>query len=344
MTQRISQADIAKHVGVSASTVSRALHNDPRITAAVRKKVIHAAQELGYRPDPSVSALANYRWKSRPQSFTGTVAWITVGDSPQELRRQYPEFNLYWEGAAACANRFGYRIEEFCISDRMPLEKLEQILYARNVTGVLLPPEIHPYKKWEKLHSGNYSIVRLSRSVHNLNAHLVTTNQTADGLLAAKEMFDLGYRRIGFVGSLHEDRLFYPGFAWGQRNQPAAEHIPPLFLYDVPEDHRVEQFKQWFKTHRPDAILEDMQGFYDLLAEAGIRIPDDIPVATQNALRNPNTAGIMQNLEEVGRVSMLLLISLISDHDRGIPPIARQVLVKGNWINGSTLPRRREKA
>ncbi len=181
-TGRISQADVAKHVGVSASTVSRALKNDPRITKKVRQKIIDAAQELGYRPDPSVSALANYRWKTTARDFSGVVAWITVGDSSEELRRKYPEFDLYWKGANACADRFGYQIEEFAITEDMPLEKLEKILYARNVKGLLLPPETTPFEHWEQLHAGDYSIVRLSRTVHNLEAHLVTTNQTADGL------------------------------------------------------------------------------------------------------------------------------------------------------------------
>lgn len=340
MPNRISQADIAKHVGVSASTVSRVLKNDPRITDAVRKKILDAAQELGYRPDPAVSALANYRWKSTPRDFSGTVAWITVGDSSKALREKHPEFDLYWKGAYTCAKRYGYHIEEFSISKDMPLDKLEKILYARNVQGLLLPPETQPFDEWPQLHAGNYSIVRLSRSVHNLESHLVTTNQTADGLLASKKMYELGYRRIGFVGMKGEDRLFYPGFAWGQHNKPEAEYIPPLFLYEIPLEQRAGVLAQWIEEHKPDAILEDMSGFYDLLTETGYRIPADIAVATQNALRNPDTAGIMQNLEEVGRVAMLMIISLIGDHDRGIPEIARQVLVKGRWVDGATLPPR----
>lgn len=94
------------------------------------------------------------------------------------------------------------------------------------------------------------------------------------------------------------------------------------------------------EKYKPDAIQEDFAGTYDILKELGLRIPEEIAISTHNALRKPDTAGIMQNLEEVGRVAMLLLISLISDHDLGIPPIARKVLVKGRWVNGATLPPR----
>ncbi len=340
MEKRISQADIARSVGVNASTVSRALRNDPRITEEVRTQVLKAAQQLGYHPDPAVSALANYRWQTRPPSFSGVVAWITVEQNRGEHRRKYPEFELYWKGANACADRFGYRIEEFTINQQTPLEKLEKILYARNVKGLLLPPEEQPYPEWEKLHTASYSIVRMSRTVHNLETHLVTTNQTADGILATRKMHELGYRRIGFVSYTHEDRLFYPGFAWGHHNRPDLEYIPPLFMNQVPKQDRPAVLRNWIQTHQPNAILEDLDGFHDDIEKAGYRIPEDICVATQNVLRNPNTAGILQNLEEVGRVSMLTLLSLIHDHDRGIPPIARQTLVKGQWIDGPSLPPR----
>ncbi|MEI6890903.1 MAG: LacI family DNA-binding transcriptional regulator, partial [Pontiella sp.] len=113
--RRITQGDIAHHAGVSASTVSRALQNDPRITKAVRKKILLVSQKLGYQPDPSISALINYRWKSQPSNFVGVVAWITINDEPGELKKNSPEIDLYWEGAQKGAHRFGYRIDEFSI-------------------------------------------------------------------------------------------------------------------------------------------------------------------------------------------------------------------------------------
>jgi DNA-binding LacI/PurR family transcriptional regulator len=341
LMERISQADIAKHIGVSASTVSLALRNDPRITKKVRQKVIDASQELGYRPDPAVSALANYRWKSAPQTYTGTVAWITVGDEPGELRKTNPEYALYWKGAHTCAERCGYRIEEFSISDNMSMNKLESVLYARNITGLLLPPEPVIFNDWNKLNASNYSIVRMSRSVHNLEAHLVMTNQMADGLLAAKKMNDLGYKRIGFVGHKNEERLFCPGFFWGQQSRN-AEFIPPLFLYEIAPDQHAGALAQWIATHKPEAILQDYGRLYDLLDEIGLRCPEDIASASQHTRPSSGTAGIVQNLEEVGRVAMLMLISLINDHDRGIPEIARQLLVKGRWVDGPSLPDRNQ--
>ena len=54
-------AEIAQRLGVAPSTVSRALRDDPRISAAVREQVRGIAGELGYRPNPLVSALMAHR-------------------------------------------------------------------------------------------------------------------------------------------------------------------------------------------------------------------------------------------------------------------------------------------
>ena len=49
---------VARRAGVHAATVSRALRDDPRITPAQRRKVRRCAEELGYRTNPFVAALA----------------------------------------------------------------------------------------------------------------------------------------------------------------------------------------------------------------------------------------------------------------------------------------------
>jgi DNA-binding LacI/PurR family transcriptional regulator len=51
-------------------------------------------------------------------------------------------------------------------------------------------------------------------------------------------------------------------------------------------------------------------------------------------------AGIYQNSDEIGKTAVQLLISLIHLNERGIPAIPREVLIKGRWVDGSTLPAR----
>jgi LacI family transcriptional regulator len=51
-------------------------------------------------------------------------------------------------------------------------------------------------------------------------------------------------------------------------------------------------------------------------------------------------SGMDQHPEEIGRVGMLLLNSLIHDGAHGIPAIFRQTVVEGRWVDGSSLPDR----
>ena len=47
-----------------------------------------------------------------------------------------------------------------------------------------------------------------------------------------------------------------------------------------------------------------------------------------------------QNPEEIGRVSALVIISLLANNERGVPPIPREILVDGSWVDGTSLPAR----
>ena len=60
--QRVTLRDLAQKAGVSHVTISRALRNDPSISTARRAEVKKLAAAMGYRPDPSLSALAAYRF------------------------------------------------------------------------------------------------------------------------------------------------------------------------------------------------------------------------------------------------------------------------------------------
>jgi hypothetical protein len=57
--------------------------------------------------------------------------------------------------------------------------------------------------------------------------------------------------------------------------------------------------------------------------------PDNIAVASTTVIDIPVSAGMNQNSEEIGRVAVETLISLIDSNDRGKPTIPRRILVEG---------------
>lgn len=338
--RRISIRDLAKHLGVSHATVSLALRDHPRISAAVREKVRKAAEELGYQPDPMLSALAHYRKEKIATPITSSLAWINAW-TPANRLRSYREFDLYWEGASKAAVKYGYRLEEFRLGGGIDPERLHQILSTRGIRGILLPPQ-KPHPDWQDFPWGNYSVVRFGRSLKYPQCHVVTADQVANTILAFEKIRELGYQRIGFAtdeaSSVPSGHLFEAGFLLAQRTVEEDCRIPICVISDIPNTGRAGKLSDWIRQYRIDAILTDHAALPSILKKAGVRVPQDLGLAVTTILDMPISAGIDQQPEEIGRVALLMLNSLINDGARGIPPIFRQILVEGAWVDGPSLP------
>lgn len=332
---------LAQQLHVSAATVSRALKDDLRISEAVRQRIQVAAKELGYRPDPMLSALAAYRRNKVQHAITGEIAWINCWPEPKKLRG-FKEFDLYWTSAADEAARSGYRLEEFCCPKDLSPERLQKILRARNIRGLLLTPAWSTaVPDWGDFRWEEFSIVRFGHSLKSPQAHVVTSDQLRDGMLAFESMWNRGYRRIGMVmWSAQGTRVvrFSAGYLYAQLRMGIARPLMPLAMHEQDAKRDQHQFESWLKKTKPDAILTDISTLPDMLKAAGCRVPEDVGLAAFSVLDGRANAGIDQNSKEIGRIAVQTLISLIHHNERGIPEVPREVLVAGHWVDGSTLP------
>ena len=336
-TQRVTLRDIAKVFGVTPVTVSLAMRNSPRISESLRLKIQDKAREMSYRPDPMLAALANYRKSNLKTHIGAELAWINCWPNPKNLRA-HKEFDLYWCGAFAEAEKCGYRLEEFDYNAVLSPARLEQILHARNIQGILLQPPGTGYKPvWQDFHWNNFSVVRFGYAIKNHRAHIVTSDQLANGLMACENIRRLGYRRIGLVTGAHSVVRFAAGYFYHQMQSGAAQ-FHSLILHETSREEDKRALAKWLKTHRPDAIFTDIGQLRYLLAELGVRVPQDIGLAACSTLDGNVDAGIYQNSEEIGRAAVQLLISLTHHNELGIPRICREVLVEGSWVDGSSLP------
>lgn len=339
-TPRITVRQIAQRLNVSHTTVSRALKNDPRISPTVRQKVQATAEALGYRPDPMLSALAAYRKGQTKQSIGAELAWINCWPDPKRLLT-YKEFDLYWTGAAEEAERAGYRLEEFCCPAKLSPERLEKILSARNIRGLLLSPAWSTVTPdWSTFDWSQFSLVRFGYSLQSPATHLVTSDQLMDGLMAFEAMWQRGYRRIGMaMWSAQGTRLvrFSAGYLYAQLRIDRKLRLSPLVLNDD-SPQRDQDLLTWLKKEKPDAILTDVSDLRTWLNKLNCRVPQDVGLAALSVLDGDADAGIDQNSREIGRTAVQTLISLIHHNERGIPQTPREVLVSGHWVDGSTLP------
>jgi len=342
--KRVSMRDVAKAMGVSVSAVSLAIKNSPRISEGMRRKIQDKIQEMGYFPDPMLSVLSHYRRSKSTQTIGAELAWINCWPVPQKLRL-YREFDLYWQGAFEEARRNGFRLEEFQLKDCETVSRMEKILRARNIRGILIPPHGAVEIDWGDFRWADYCTVRFGHSVLNPRAHMVTSDQLTDGMMAFEGIWNQGYRRIGYVTTRDTATRvvhFSAGFLQGQLKVRAKAQLQPLLLSDkknLKEDR--EQLSSWLRKARPDAIFTDLPHLHDLLPKCGYRVPEDIGLAVTSVLDGDASAGIDQHSKEIGKAAIQLLISLINHNERGIPEICRELLIEGRWVDGDTLPPRK---
>lgn len=338
---RVSLRDVAAAVGVSHVTVSLALRGDTRISAGRRAEIAAAAERLGYRPDPMLSSLSAYRQAKKAVEIRSTVAWINQWSDPKRLRR-FQEFDAYWRGAHDYATQLGYRLEEFVVGKDMTPARLQQILLARSVRGILLPPHQQglnlPEFDWSQ-----FSVVRFGISVAEPRAHIVTSDQKNCAAMAYEHMWARGYRRIAYVSAhrfdLNTGGNFRAGYLSAQDvHVPLRQHLAPVTLSEENTLADARALKAALRKARVDAILTSLSVLPDLLARIGCRAPEDVGVATLSLLDGHFDAGVDQNSQEVGRVAMATLAGLIHQGERGVPRYCRRILVEGRWVDGTSLP------
>ena len=334
--------EVAKAVGVSVSAVSLAVKNSPRVSEKVRQKIQDTMREMGYQPDPMLAALCHYRRARSTTPIGAELAWINCWPNPKELRT-FREFELYWQGALDEAKRCGFRLEEFRLKECESFARLGKILRARNINGILLPPHgtLWP-SNWQEFRWNDFCIVRFGHSVAQPRAHLVTSDQLTDGMIAFESIWNRGYRRIAYVTTRDttiKGTRFSAGFLLGQLKVKAKSRLYPLLMSDkknLKEDQK--QLTSWLQKTKPDAIFTDCPGLRRVLASCGYQVPKDIGLAATSVLDGGASAGIDQNSKEIGKAAVQLLISLINHNERGIPDVCRELLIEGRWVDGNTLP------
>src|SRR5205823_5144385 len=106
----VTLRDLARALGVSHVTVSLALRNSPKISEARRAQIKKVAEEMGYRPNAMAAALAHFKQSSKTHPVQAGLAWLNFWPNPKKLR-SYAEFDRYWIGAQAAAEKLGYHLE-----------------------------------------------------------------------------------------------------------------------------------------------------------------------------------------------------------------------------------------
>ncbi|MGE9294950.1 MAG: LacI family DNA-binding transcriptional regulator, partial [Puniceicoccales bacterium] len=239
---RTTIRDIAEAVGLSATAVSLALRNSPKVSAATRERVAALAVEMGYQPDPSLLALNKYRHQRAESSGISTLAWVNAWPNRARMY-QNPNYSDYWRGAEAQAQKLGYRLEEFWVDGAdMTWTRACDILRNRGIKGVILPPVAEHGATLEADWSG-LSVIAIGNSVLSPLFNCVRSGQTEAARLGMFKLVERGFRKIGFYfqrpGNYRTDYRFMAGYLVEAYRFGLRKRVPPLIC-----DSFAEEFHQ----------------------------------------------------------------------------------------------------
>jgi len=341
--QRVSLREIAREAGLSHATVSMALRNHPEIAKTTRERVQSLARSLGYRPDPMLKALAEYRKDRRDTRYQATLAWINNYPEPEKLERVY-DFLAYRRGASERAEELGYKLEVFTpAASGIPPAKLRKILLARSIQGMLLPPQPRWGMEWD-FDFGDFSAVAFGFSLRSPRLHTVANHQFHSSMLALEKLREYGHRRIGFAidrdQNMRSGSSFLGGYLAGQNLLPPKERVAPLVIGRIPDTGLIEEVASWFRKYKPDAVITGQAEVPRTLIAHGLRIPEDIALAMLAAEDSREWARVNQNSWEIGRMAVDMLIGMIYRNERGVPAMPHRVFIEGRWMDGPSAVRR----
>ncbi|EIP98151.1 transcriptional regulator [Opitutaceae bacterium TAV1] len=333
-----SQRDIARAAGASQGAVSLALNNSPRLSTKLREHIQAVARRLGYQPNPYLSGLSAYRKQRRRPNYQATLAWISSYPPGMRHWRDIPTFRHYFEGACRRAGELGYRLEAFELAapDMTPA-RMEQILKARNIPGILIAPQPGSRARFP-IALERLSAITFGYTLTDPRLHLVTHNHFRAMEALLRTLRARGYKRIGLAleaeNDLRIDRILGSAFLREQNDWRPSGRIP-LFgkLRFTPAN-----FLAWIRRYKPDAIVTFWEPALPVLQAAGYKLPADIGLAMLSLPhRDGALAGMWENPEVVGARAIESLVEMVHRGERGIPEHPTCVLVESTWTEGKTI-------
>ena len=338
--EAVTIKDIAKALGISTSTVSRALRDSYEISPDTKQMVLECAERLNYRPNPIALSLKEKRSRS-------------IGVVVCEIANNF--FSQIINGIESIAYDRGYNVIISQSRESYDREVIDlQYLASRSVDGLLisLSTETSDLSHLKALHEKGLPIVFFDRITDEINTHKVVIDNFRGAYDATTHLINNGYKNIAVLTnseflSITTERLAgYKEALQAHNIKVNNSYIRHCFyggmIFSEIEDavNKLFTLKQ-----KPDAIFTTSDklttGCLKTLQRRGIKVPDDIAlVGFSNTdipeLINPPLTLVRQPAEEMGRAATELLLQLI-ESKRPIKEFEKRVLTPDLQIRQSTM-------
>ena len=325
---RTSLKDLAKELGVSIATVSRALRNSPEIGQEMQQRVKELARRMNYRPNPFAQSLR----KEAPK---------VIGVVVPNLVTHY--YAAVLDGIEEEARRAGYSIisantHEDCEAEARAVDNF----IGLHVVGIIacLAQNTTDYSHFEEIAEMGIPLVFFGRTCLSDRFSSVTANGDEAAQQATQHLIDTGSRRIAFIGGpnhLDMVRRRKHGYLEALRENriPIDREmvVCKSIDFEVAKQSTLELLQ---RPDRPDAILafNDIVTFaaFTAIKQQGLRIPDDVAlIGFTDDLHaqyvTPRLSAIEDQSTLMGQTACRLLLRSIDDDPKIYHKIVPQKLV-----------------
>lgn len=309
--------DIARKAEVSPSTVSRALHNNTRISEEVRQRVQRIAREMDFHPNQMARSLVNR--KSR------IVGIVFPGNAARSLGHPFYPAVLQGLGHAA-GNRRYHMLLATGSEAATSADAIRQIVDSGYVSGlIVLAAEDTPEEDVD------VPMVVIGHPTNSAGSYFVDTDNVAAGRAATKYLLDRGHRRILLIGYDKQyivtvDRRRGYELALQESGLPFRRDwvVPSRFIENTTDG---ELLGQIFRAEqRPTAVvsMDDALsiGLAGFLSNLGLSVPGDVSVVSFNnteagRYHTPALTSFDVDPYRLGASAMDLMLDLINGRLEG---------------------------
>ena len=301
--------DIASVLNISPAAVSKALHNDSRISAKTKEAVKKVAKDLNYQPNHLASAL-----RKGKSNLVGVIVPKTNSNF----------FSSVLQNIEEVLNKEGYNIiiTQSNESYKKECNNIDTLLFTQ-VDGIIasMANETTDLDYYEKIKSKGIPLILFDRGENDLNVDYIGINDYDSSHMIVEHLIKQGCKRIAHIGGFRRTRIFnnrIRGYADAikKHNLPLDEELLLESSLTI-EDGREKMLQLLALKNRPDAVYAASDyaalGALQVLNEQQINVPNSIALVgfgnePFTSMVTPTITSINQHSGEIGRQAALTFI------------------------------------
>ncbi len=313
-------------------TVSRALNNAPRVSAATKARVREVAQQLGYRPDPKLTSLMGHLRQVRTRSDAEIFALVWPDVTPKDIAADF-WLSALKKGAEDRADALGIRLDSFYLADpKLNPTLLDKTLYSRGIKTIIFGPLFlrehgHISMRWDR-----YCVTTIGLGLWRPAFHRVHHDHYRSMLHLLRYLQHQGCRRIALLitTELHR-RMFgvYRAAFLGRHPLPPEEAAKLVFFMD--KDNAKSLRRKW-KLARADAmVVAGRADVGNVLQELGAK-ETTIGATLFWGPESEGYAGIDQQSGLLGVAAVDAAVASLNRSEWGVPNVPHALLIGGKVV------------